>query len=1525
MKSLARCPHIPVSLTLFISALLLWLCLLLALSPSTLGQTVPSPIEAIQAVEMPGGVEVTIQADGKISRENLVEIRTSEARDTLIFLLNGLTMERRHLVTVPPGLILAVVAEMEDELVKLSVDLVDPVPFDVIETEAGLSILIGDVEAVRTSVLKRTARSPIEAIQVVEMPGGVEVTIQADGKISRENLVEIRTSEARDTLIFLLNGLTMERRHLVTVPPGLILAVVAEMEDELVKLSVDLVDPVPFDVVETEAGLSILIGDVEAVAEERERIRREQTRQAIAELKEARTTPQQTQITETETALQEIETPETPTTLHETQNALGDNHEEVISTAILTVATVESSEIIRTSAQEQTASSPIVAIQVVKVPRKVAITIQADGKISRENLVEIRTSEARDTLIFLLNGLTVARRHVVAVTRGSILALAAEMENGLVKLSVDLVGPVPFDVIETETGELSILIDDAEAIAEERERIRRERARQAIALAETEVDLASASLKQARANGLADDPFAEATAKIGEAQDTLQKARNAFARGDYEETIGAAILTAVSAQSSFKIARTVLTTPVPVPIVELPIPPEPGPEPELIPEETILEIVEFTDIPLHQVISTLSRATRKNIIIDDVIRDILITLSLQNVTFQEMLESIRSTHEQVDFIERTDGFFISTPERILSLQTQPQPQPEPIPEETILETVEFTDIPLHQVISTLSRATRKNIIIDDVIRDILITLSLQNVTFQEVLESIRSTHEQVDFIERTDEFFISTPERILSLQPQPQPIVVPQPEPGPEPTPDETILETVELSDMPLHQAIRTLGRVTQKNVIIDTAVQNIPITISLRNVTFREILRNIAFIYESIDFIERSDGFFISTPEKIEDLRGGVADPLSQVHVFDLRGFQPTQVRSILIFYIPELTEKHVGVIGDQLLVRGTPETLVRVDALIEDLQRRAGQPTEEGGTPFSLKVDAGGISANLREADLVSVLNQIAQQSDQNVAIAPEVNGTTTANFKDLNFEEALEILLFATDFQFVKLNTTYIIASSQYIQGLSLEPARGAEEEGGEEKVLRRFPLTHISPEDARALLATFVTLETAAIDARTNALLIRDTPSKLEQVEEILKSIDLPSEQSVGPEVMELIPTEPGSKLDIEIDTSVDPMLVSVKLNDAELSQVLAILVQESGINIFFDQQCSGTVTADFEVIPFDVALDLILKPSGCSFTTQTSSEPTYIISSETRIKEVFQERATQKFPVDFADAEALASVLGSAFSDASLTVVQAGTGLLVRATPDELEEIGQLIVDLDTKLPEVMIQAQMVDLSRNASRQLGLNFTGTDTGAGDDPVFLGEDPAGAGGLIDIGLQFDFAAGVWGLTTTIDRLTSALRALEQQDEASVLSSPRVATISGQQAIIVSGQTIFFKIREETDSGITERFESIEVGIQLTITPIVNPSGFITVELTVTESQPIGAIPAESTQPPNTQTRTINTTIRVRDGETIVIGGLLQNFSEETLNKVPLLGDIPVLGELFKSRSTSQQERELTIFITPRILNS
>jgi len=418
-------------------------------------------------------------------------------------------------------------------------------------------------------------------------------------------------------------------------------------------------------------------------------------------------------------------------------------------------------------------------------------------------------------------------------------------------------------------------------------------------------------------------------------------------------------------------------------------------------------------------------------------------------------------------------------------------------------------------------------------------------------------------------------------------------------------------------------------------------------------------------------------------------------------------------------------------------------------------------------------------------------------------------------------------------------------------------------------------------------------------------------------------------------------------------------LSLNFQDIEVRSVLQLLADFTGKNMVVSDTVSGRITLRLKNVPWDQALDIILKTKGLSLRENDNVilvAPTEEIAAREKLELESTKQVQDLTPLrsdlirmNFAKAADIAAILKAAenklLSDrGNVTVDERTNTLLIQDIPTKLEEIRELVQRLDIPMRQVMIESRVVIANNDFTRDLGVRFgamsrTRNPT-EGDSFYKIG------GGLPDSGFNTgeedntgDTTGLLDGLMVNLPKVTGAgrggslgmligvvgsymvgleLTAMQQEGKGELISMPKVITADQSKAVIKQGIEVPYQ--SATSSGATS-VSFKEAVLKLEVTPQITPDDRIVMALTITKDRPDFTRQVLGTPP--LEKREIQTNVLVNNGETVVLGGILEDEKAQNQEKIPVLGDIPYLGFLFKQELNKNLSSELLFFITPRIL--
>ncbi|ABI58099.1 type IV pilus secretin PilQ [Alkalilimnicola ehrlichii MLHE-1] len=400
-------------------------------------------------------------------------------------------------------------------------------------------------------------------------------------------------------------------------------------------------------------------------------------------------------------------------------------------------------------------------------------------------------------------------------------------------------------------------------------------------------------------------------------------------------------------------------------------------------------------------------------------------------------------------------------------------------------------------------------------------------------------------------------------------------------------------------------------------------------------------------------------------------------------------------------------------------------------------------------------------------------------------------------------------------------------------------------------------------------------------------------------------------------------------------------ITLDFQDVEVRRVLQILADFNDMNAVISDSVDGRLTLRLVEVPWDHALEIILEAQGLDVRERgnvLTFAPTEELAARDRAREEARRTVDEVAPlssafiqVNYARAEDIANLLKgdetSLLSERGQVAIDERTNLLiVQDMERNIDDIRNLVNRLDIPVQQVLIESRIVIADDDFSRDLGVRFGYTATGSlGSEGTAIGARPTptpGIDGTDDLMVDLPAPAEAPRLGLAIGRigdrlLQLELSAMETEGRGEVISSPRVITANQREANIRQGVEIPYQ--EETASGATN-VEFKEAVLGLTVTPQITPDDRVIMNLEVSNDT-VGEVFAGV---PSIDTQSVTTQVLVDNGETVVLGGVYERASGEQTRRVPFFGSLPGVGWLFRNRLTFDEQSELLVFVTPRILD-
>jgi len=385
-------------------------------------------------------------------------------------------------------------------------------------------------------------------------------------------------------------------------------------------------------------------------------------------------------------------------------------------------------------------------------------------------------------------------------------------------------------------------------------------------------------------------------------------------------------------------------------------------------------------------------------------------------------------------------------------------------------------------------------------------------------------------------------------------------------------------------------------------------------------------------------------------------------------------------------------------------------------------------------------------------------------------------------------------------------------------------------------------------------------------------------------------------------------------------------ITIDVVDASIRTVMRAISDVSGINIILPEDYTATVTARLQNVGWRDALTAILNSQGLVASMQGNvlrvmprddfyDEINQMATTRSE-RENLQELQTEIFVIRYATANSIKNALATALSErGQISVDDRTNSLIITDIPYKLEEVGRMLPVLDSPTAQVMIEAKLVEIDASYASELGIDWSLGNLNRGNDLVRAGMSTSN----MDVSGEQRTGQISFGTVSNMLDVAATLSMLESQNHAHILSEPRIAIIDNMTGTVVSGKEIPFTLQDESGNTYIELYQ---IGVELTVTPHINADNNVTLELQPEVSDLSGE--ATAAQQPIILTQHANTTLMIDDGSTAVIGGIMRSKRTTVRNAIPILGHIPLLGNLlFSYNSEREESTELVIFVTPHII--
>lgn len=566
-----------------------------------------------------------------------------------------------------------------------------------------------------------------------------------------------------------------------------------------------------------------------------------------------------------------------------------------------------------------------------------------------------------------------------------------------------------------------------------------------------------------------------------------------------------------------------------------------------------------------------------------------------------------------------------------------------------------------------------------------------------------------------------------------------------------------------------------------------------------------------------------------------------------------------------------------------------------------------------------------SIRDTEIRDLLQGLAVQYNLNLFLAPEVKGPISVQFSKIKLKDALNLIIQQNGYEYeVQQGVISVRKKAVPVQEIAVVSHRFVVEwkENRLSLDLEKAPLDKV----VRALVES--TGKNIVIDngvqrditvivqklefgqslqmlARANGLLARERDGVYTLMQEAVSG------------------SERGNRLSANAWVKVDPAdgLVSVEATDAPLSQIVSELISQSGASSMIYGKIEGSVTAKLDRIPLQDALRHLFRGTAYScwkkdgvWSIGGHEMQTAENSSLIRLKHMRAEDALKLLPPPLV-------------KNMQVQTVRSQNALMVMGSWETIDAISQYIDKMDLPIPQILIEALVLDVDMEKARSYGLDLFIGKGGASSkkEALYPAIDQTlnrkQSQGILD-------KIGIGEVVRLPSNFGAQIKAMEEEKMLNVKARSQIATLNGETAVLTIGQTQYFLLKSETDynqgsavtNKTTERFEKVEANATLTVTPYVTGDKEVTCEIVPDFSEPEGSF--SSGAPPTLNKRYVKSSVRLRNGETIVLGGMVKETNNEVHRQVPFLGSIPIIGWLFKNVETVKSRSQLLIYVTPTI---
>ena len=404
----------------------------------------------------------------------------------------------------------------------------------------------------------------------------------------------------------------------------------------------------------------------------------------------------------------------------------------------------------------------------------------------------------------------------------------------------------------------------------------------------------------------------------------------------------------------------------------------------------------------------------------------------------------------------------------------------------------------------------------------------------------------------------------------------------------------------------------------------------------------------------------------------------------------------------------------------------------------------------------------------------------------------------------------------------------------------------------------------------------------------------------------------------------VPFDKSSTFQRSDDAEPLSVMITLDADDISLTSVLQILAEKSGMNIVTSPEVQAQrISIHLRNVPIDDALNLVVRAAGLGYERLGNS---ILVGDPEKLKEATGV-VSNVIALQYAHPEDVKQLLTDLTPNVRSQVDTLGSNIVITATPSIMEQVREIVAELDVAPPQVQLKARVIEVASGDLHEIGVDYQRLLEGA--QTIITEGTPLPSGNNeAPVNMPYVSLGRLNFTSRQAEAFEVALDLMLSEERGRLLADSELTTLSNRSAKIHVGdvvRVVVTSIVTERQAGVATgvgQLEEIETGITLVITPRVSDDGYITVDVEPSVSQ-IVAFRGIEKDIPQTRERTARTSIRVKDGDVIYIGGLQSHITQDTVVKVPLLGDLPLLGKLFRHYSSTDERTELIIEIVPNIL--